>query len=76
MHSKTDVSGDNDEVLFTPVVDYRIYDPTEKPKELDIHKAGSDVSLMNNVQTWDDFTQNTTIHGVKYIFEKGNKLRR
>ena len=31
----------------------------------------------NNVQTWHDFTQNTTIHGVKFIFDKSHfKLRR
>ena len=34
------------------------------------------VSSQSNGQTWSDFTQNTTIHGVKYIFEKGNKVRR
>ena len=58
MHSKTDASGDNDEVLFTPVVDNRNYDPTKKPKELDIHKAERDLSIMNNAQvTWDNFTK-------------------
>ena len=31
----------------------------------------------NNVKTWHDFTQNTTIHGVKFIFDKSHfKLRR
>ena len=35
------------------------------------------VAQKNNVHTWHDFTQNTTIHGVKFIFDKSHfKLRR
>ena len=66
----------NDQVQYTSVMEYRNYDPTEKPEKLHIQKPGTDLSLTNNVQTWDDFMQSTTIHGVKYIFERGSKLRR
>ena len=58
MHSKSNVCVNNDKVLFTPVVDYINYDSAEKPKELDIHKAERDLSIMNNAQvTWDNFTK-------------------
>ena len=67
---------ENDQVHVTSVMEYRNYDPTEKHEKLDIHEPGTDLSLMKNVQTWDDFMQSTTIHGVKYIFERGSKLRR
>ena len=26
--------------------------------------------------TWDDFIENTTIHGVRYIFDRGLRIRR
>ena len=29
-----------------------------------------------NVPTWTEFTQNTTFHGIKYIFGDNQKLRR
>ena len=29
-----------------------------------------------NVPTWTEFTQNTTFHGVKYIFGDSQKIRR
>ena len=59
-----------DQPLFTPVEQCRIQIP-EKNAVTD-SKRGND-----EVQTWGDFTQSTTIHGVKYIFDKGHfKLRR
>ena len=76
MDYSTDTLPRNDQVQYATVLDYRYYDPTEKPKKSSIQKTGADPSLMKNVQTWDDFTQSTTIHVVKYIFEKGSKLRR
>ena len=59
-----------DQPLFTPVEECRIQIPEKKTV---VDSKGQ----TNKVQTWDDFTQNTTIHGVKYIFDKGHfKLRR
>ena len=56
--------------IFTPVEERKIQMPEEKTPE-DSRSQG------NNVQTWDGFTQNTTIHGVKYIFDKSHfRLRR
>ena len=54
----------------TPVGECRIQIPEKKTV---VDSKGQ----RNKIQTWDDFTQNTTIHGVKYIFDKGHfKLRR
>ena len=40
-------------------------------------KSSGEMEQNNEIQTWDDFTQNTTIHGIKYIFEKSRfKFRR
>ena len=72
MDYSTDTLPGNDHVQYTPVLDY--HDLNEK--KLPVHKTEADPSLMKNAQTWNDFTQSTTIHGVKYIFEKGSKLRR
>ena len=59
-----------DQPQVTPVGECRIQIP-EKNRVVDSK------GQRNKVQTWDDFTQNTTIHGVKYIFDKGHfKLRR
>ena len=56
--------------LFTPVEECRIQIPEEKTTE-------DSRDQRNDVQTWEGFTQNTTIHGVKYIFDKSHfKLRR
>ena len=74
MDYSTDTLPGNDKVQYVPVLDY--HDPIEKPKKLPVNKTEVEPSLMKNGQTWDDFTQSTTIHGVKYIFEKGSKLRR
>ena len=30
----------------------------------------------NNAVTWDDFIQNTTIHGVRYNFDRSFRIRR
>ena len=42
------------------------------------NKSNSQEMEQNNeIQTWDVFTQNTAIHGIKYIFEKSRfKFRR
>ena len=46
------------------------------PKEKTMEKS-QEAGQNNNVQTWYEFTQNTTIHGVKYIFDKSHiKFRR
>ena len=59
-----------DQALFTPVEECRSQIPERKTV---VDSKGQTIK----VQTWDDFTQNTTIHGVKYIFDKGHfKLRR
>ena len=59
-----------DQPQVTPVEECRIQIPE---KNTVVDSKGQ----TNKVQTWDDFTQNTTIHGVKYIFDKGHfKLRR
>ena len=74
MNYSTDTLPGNDHVQYTPVLDY--HDPNEKPKKLPVNKNEVEPSLMKDAQTWNGFTQSTTIHGVKYIFEKGSKLRR
>ena len=76
MDSSTATFYGNDQLQYAPVMEYRNYDTTKKPEKLEIHEAQRNVSLMKNVQTWDDFMQSTTIHGVKYIFDRGSKLRR
>ena len=59
-----------DQALFTPLEECRIQIPERKTV---VDSKGQ----TNKVQTWDDFTQNTTIHGAKYIFDKAHcKLRR
>ena len=59
-----------DQPLFIPVEECRIQIPEKK-------KVVDSKGQTNKVQTWDEFTQNTTIHGVKYIFDKDHfKLRR
>ena len=59
-----------DQPLFTPVEECRIQIPEK-------NTVMASQGQRNNGQTWDDFTQNTTIHGVKYIFDKSNfKFRR
>ena len=54
---------------FTPVLEYKV------PPDSKI--SGTECRWTDNVQTWYGFSQNTTVHGVKYIFEQGYfKLRR
>ncbi len=47
----------------------------------DIHKAWQDLAekaKQDDIPKWDEFTQNTTFHGIKYIFdsEGASPLRR
>ena len=54
---------------FTPVVEYKVPPDSET--------SSTECRWTENVQTWYGFSQNTTVHGVKYIFEQGYfKLRR
>ena len=66
---------DNQEAPSTrsvPSDQCRIQIPETKPDPVVDSKGQG-----NNIQTWDDFIQNTTIHGVKYIFDNEHlKLRR
>ena len=59
-----------DQPQVTPVEECRIQIPERKT-------VMDSKGQRNKAQTWDEFTQNTTIHGVKYIFDKAHcKLRR
>ena len=37
----------------------------------------ADLSVSKNAPTWDEFTQNTTFHGIRYVFDRTQyKFRR
>ena len=56
-----------------PPAEERIFEHPREKTTQNSQEAGQN----NNMQTWYDFTQNTTIHGVKYIFDKSHiKVRR
>ena len=51
---------------------------SEKPQNVSqTVPAWTDSQTEEGVRTWNEFTQNTTFHGVKYIFERNqHKIRR
>ena len=43
-------------------------EPVERPEEAEKNRK--------DTVTWDEFIQNTTIHGVRYIFDRSLRIRR
>ena len=67
-------SSAGEQAVLKPTEEYRLEIRDEGGK---INCKIQEIKQNNITQTWDDFTQNTTIHGIKYIFEKSHfKFRR